>query len=86
TRRTTIDVVRREARRRLHELIATEMNVPAGQPIVAERTPVSPQVDTLLMIRADGYYYSSVGIMDEMAGTLRSFDQQDLDRIKPFLR
>jgi RNA polymerase sigma factor (sigma-70 family) len=61
-------------------------NVPREQPIVVEKAPADPDVDTLLKITADGFCYGSVGITDMMAGTLQPLPGEDLERIKPFLK
>ncbi len=52
-------------------------NVPREQPIVVEKAPADPGVDTLLKIKADGYCYDSVGIIDNMAGTLQALHGED---------
>jgi hypothetical protein len=61
-------------------------NVPREQPIVVEKTPVDPGVDTMLKIKADGFCYDSVGIIDMMAGELQPLSAQDFEKIKPFLK
>jgi hypothetical protein len=61
-------------------------NVPLEQPIVVEKAPADPGVDTLLKIKADGFCYDSVGIIDMMARTLQPLHAEDFERIKPFLK
>jgi RNA polymerase sigma factor (sigma-70 family) len=61
-------------------------SVPQGEPIVVEKAPVDARVDTLLKIQAGSYSFESVGIKDMMAQTLISWDQKDVEALRPFLK
>lgn len=61
-------------------------NVPREEPIVMEKQPVDLQVDSLLRIKANGYYYQSVGLIDNMAAQLQPWITEDFARLQPFLR
>jgi RNA polymerase sigma factor (sigma-70 family) len=59
--------------------------VPRGEPIIVEKAPADPTVDTVLKIGAGSYWYGSVGIIDMMAGEPRDWNPADIERIEPFL-
>jgi len=44
-------------------------NVPREQPIVVEKAPVDPSVDSLLKIKAVGFCYDSVGLVPAASGS-----------------
>jgi RNA polymerase sigma factor (sigma-70 family) len=61
-------------------------DVPNGDAIIAEKLAVDPSVDELLRVRAVGYSFQSVGIIDAMAEQLVNWGPADTAKLKPFLK